>query len=141
VISKKIKIISISIIVLFLILCGCQEQNETQKKPIADNIEFESDIVELLRADFIEHVDNSVLLKVEVKYLLKNIAGRVLDINRSIEFYDVENNLLFTSATLQFLRMADGYEETEFEATNSITYAGENASDVDHAKIIVEEIN
>ena len=138
--SIKIKIIIILCLFLAISLSGCQEENKPQKNAIADNVELDSNLVELVRAEFIEHIENTVILKIEVKYLLKNIAGKILNINISAEFYDKDNNLLYKSIPMEFLGMAAGYEETEYGPTNSLIYDGENAKDVDHVKIIVEEI-
>ena len=138
--NKKNWWMIICIIISVVFLCGCQEPPDDNRSAINENIELESDIVDFVYADIIEHKEGGNVLRVDVEYLFTNIAGRIVSFNVNAEFYDVENNLLYTGGPKQFLNLAVGYSETVVnENFNKITYDGEDADLVDHVKIVIEE--
>jgi len=95
---KKINWVLVCIVMLFVgFLSGCQEESTPTENNISDKIELESDVVELIFADFIEHGENGNTVRIEVQYLFKNIAGRDISIKVNVEFYDEEDNLLYKS--------------------------------------------
>jgi len=134
---KKIFYICL-IVFLALFFSGCQEDTKDTNYQIPDNVLFESDIVELVFADITEHKSNGVVNQLDVAFLLKNIAGRSLNINKSVEFYNEADELLYTSDPVQFKGFSAGYIEQE--PNPIIEYNGKNASAVSYVKIIVEEL-
>jgi hypothetical protein len=128
------------VISLVLLLCGCQEKTKTDKSNIDENIELESDVVELVYADLIQNKDNGEVISVDVEYLFRNIAGRTINFNVTAEFYDEDNNRLYIGGPKIFKGIIENYTETVvLEGTNIISYNDVNASKVDHVKIIARE--
>jgi hypothetical protein len=117
-------------------LSGCQE-NSSNNSNSFEGITLESDIVELAHAskEFIK--DDNEIIRVEVQYLFKNIAGKDIRFNVFAEFYDKNNNLLNTSSQKEFI-IPDGYTETTVLPANIISYDGEDCKQVDH--IIIKTI-
>ena len=125
-------------IILIVFLTGCFESS-TEVEEDDNNIQFESDVVDLIytKLNFVK--DNNIIIRTEIEFLLKNIAGRVLNLRIIGEFYDKDNNLLYSDNTHTMDYMPVDYEETELLAANIISYSGEDASLVDHVKLTVIE--
>ena len=136
---NKKGLLIINLIILFIILLsGCQEQKATTTGKKFENITLESDVVELVDASLKFNEDNNVKLRVDVEYLFCNIAGREITITITVEFYDKNNKLLSTEGP-KYITLLKDYTETSILGANIISYSGENASEVDHVKIIAVE--
>ena len=136
---NKKGLLIINLIILFIIvLSGCQEQKATTTGKKFENITLESDVVELVDASLKFNEDNNVKLRVDVEYLFRNIAGREITITITVEFYDKNNKLLSTEGP-KYITLLKDYTETSILGANIISYSGENASEVDHVKIIAVE--
>ena len=133
---KKGCILSVFLLFSLIFLGGCQEQKSTNVNASFDNIELISDLVKLAYGNLSIVKDRTVVTRAEVEYLLKNIAGRDVRLKVTVEFYDKENNLLFKSPYKE-IDLPVGYEE---KLVNTATYDGDFVSEVDHVKIVVEEI-
>jgi hypothetical protein len=135
---KKLSLIVMLLIFILSNLTGCLEQEAVKTENKFEGIEFESDIVELSygKIDFIS--DQGNLMRVDVKYLFKNIANRDLRINFYVKFYDKLDNLIATSQRKE-MNLPIGYEEVGVGPANIISYSGELVSKVDHVELIVEE--
>ena len=132
---KKGCILFILLLFLLVFLSGCQEQKSINVDEDFENIELESDLVKLVYGNFSIVKDKNVIIRAEVEYLLKNIAGRDVRLNVAVDFYDKENNLLFKSPYKE-IDLPKDYEE---QIVNTAVYDGDFVSEVEHAKIIVEE--
>jgi len=132
---KKGCILFILLLFLLVFLSGCQEQKSINVNEDFENIELESDLVKLVYGNFSIVKDKNVIIRAEVEYLLKNIAGRDVRLNVAVDFYDKENNLLFKSPYKE-IDLPKDYEE---QIVNTAVYDGDFVSEVEHAKIIVEE--
>ena len=138
--KKKNCIIIVCIILIALFLCGCQEQTETNNMKVNENVKIDSDIVDLIYADLKYKNQSGNIVSVDVEYLLKNIAGREIDFILTAEFYDTENNLLYTGGPKNFVGIFKDYTETIVSPnTNIISYNDLNAYKVDHVKIVITE--
>jgi hypothetical protein len=138
--KKKNCIMIVCIILTALFLCGCQEQAETQNTNINEHVEIDSDIVGLIYADLKYKNQSGTIVSADVEYLLKNIAGRQIDFSLTAEFYDKENNLLYTGGPKNFKGIVKDYAETVVSpGTNIISYNDLNAYKVDHVKIVITE--
>ena len=136
---NKMGLLIINLIILFIILLsGCQEQKATTTGKKFENITLESDLVELVDASLEFNEDNNVKLRVDAEYLFRNIAGREIAITVTVEFYD-ENNKLLSTGGPKYITLPKDYTETSILGANIISYSEENASEVDHVKIIAVE--
>lgn len=133
---KKGCIVAILVLISLVFLSGCQDQTSTNVNANFKNIELESNLVKLVYGNLSIVKDKNNIAKAMVEYLLKNIAGRDVRLNVAVEFYDEENNLLFRSPYKEINLLKD-YEE---RLVNTAIYDGDFASEVDHVKIVVEEI-
>jgi len=148
--KNKLILLGISIIMTIAFLCGCQEQAVTTEQQF-ENISLyesvDSPLVELARAsmtpkygylfeeDMVEPIE--IVEKIEVTYRLHNIAGRELNISRTIEFYDEYDSLVATLEDAQLRNFPSDYTES---MDNSVTLAGEQANNAKYIKIKVREI-
>ena len=136
---NKKGLLIINLIIFFIILLsGCQEQKATTSGKKFENIILESDVVELVDASLIFNEEDNVKLRVDVEYLFRNIAGREITITITVEFYDKNNNLLSTEGP-KYITLLKDYTETSVLGANIISYSEENASEVDHVKIVAVE--
>jgi hypothetical protein len=128
----------IIVILLTCLLSGCQEQEATSTNNF-ENIEFESDVFELINGslDFVEL--NNVIIRAEAKYMFKNIADRnVYGVKVIAEFYDKDNNLIYTGGPKNF-SLPIGYTETGLSPANVISYTGDRVKEVDYVRILAFE--
>jgi len=137
---KKINWILVCVVILFVgFLSGCQEPSTTTENNISNKIELESDVVELAYANINQHNEGTKTVQVAVEYLFKNVADRIISIEITAEFYDENNNLIYTGGPKYMTNLPVGYAETNILPVNIISYSGEGAYKIDHIKIIVEE--
>ena len=136
--NKKLCLVAITIFLILIVLSGCQEQEATTAQNNFDRITLESNVFELVDASLEFKEDNNVIVRVDVKYLFRNIAGRDSTATITVEFFDKSNNLLSTGGP-KYISLLKDYVETSVLGANVISYSGENASEVDHVKIIAVE--
>jgi len=135
---KKLGAISL-IFLLIGVFSGCQEQEAADIDTIPANIQLDSELVKLVNGSIKYITDGPRVLRTEVEYLFKNIAGKILSIEVTAEFYDKNDMLLYTGGPKYIENMPIDYIETEVFPPNTITYTGIDAGNVDHVKIIVIE--
>lgn len=147
---SKLILLGVSIIMAMAFLCGCQEQAVTTEQQF-ENISLyqsvDSPLVELVEAsmtpqygflfeeDMAEPIE--VVEKIEVIYRLHNIAGRELNLSRTIEFYDEYDSLVATLEDVPLRNFPSDYIES---MDNRILLAGEQANYAKYIKIKVREI-
>ena len=136
--KKEFLVMGALVIIIIVVLSGCQEQKATTAKKNFENITLESNVFELVDASLDFNIDKGVIVKVDVKYLFRNIAGRDVTAFVTVEFYNKNDNLLATGGPKE-ISLLKGYTETSFLPPNIISYSGEKASEIDHVKIIAEE--
>lgn len=136
--KKKFFLIGTLILFIVILLSGCQEQKATTTENNFEKIELESNVVELVDASLEFKEANNVILKVDVKYLFHNIAGRQITVTVNVEFYDKSNNLLSTGGP-KYISLPKDYVETSILGANIISLSGEKAAYVDHVEIVASE--
>lgn len=136
--KKSLFIFGIITIFSIVALSGCQEEG-TQNTNTLENIELDSEVVEIAYANFTKNMQDNKIVSVSVEYLFKNIVERDLSINVTVEFYDKDDSLLYTGGPKN-INLPKGWTEQGIGPANSISYDGEDASEADHVKIIVEEV-
>ena len=136
--KKSLLIFGIVAMFSIVALSGCQEEN-TQNTNNLENVELDSEVVELAYANFTKNSQDGEIVSVNIEYLFKNIVERDLNINITAEFYDKDNDLLYTGGP-KSIYLPQGWTEQGVGPANSISYDGEDASEVDYVKIIAEEI-
>jgi len=134
----KRNLLAIFIIIVFIttVISGCFENNENIDIPVFKGITLESTIVELVYAskEFIED-DSGNICRIEVQFLVRNIAGRKISFNITAEFYDKDNNLLNTSyPPKEYIDIPTGWVESQ-TPFNTISYEGDDLIEVDHVII------
>ena len=135
-------LILIGIVFLFLtsIFSGCQQEGTSTDENF-ENIYLNSDIVELVYSEMnLNKNEKGEIIGVEIQYLFKNIAKRIIDINVFAEFYDKDDNLLVREGPKE-ITIPKGWTEQGISPANIITYSGELSSFIDYVEIIVEERN
>lgn len=141
------------IILIVVALSGCQEQGVTTNNKNFEGIFLESNLVEIADAslDFKVHYEYNdqeeeieIIDNVDVKYLFHNIASRDITISVTAEFYDKDNNLIAKrpqlNEPLKTIFLFNDYTERAHTPVNTISFDGRRVAEVDHVKIIVEEI-
>jgi hypothetical protein len=149
--KKLIILIVTGLIILIQIISGCQEQSANANKKFK-GISLDSDIVELYNASLEYHTrfllinksdlyPTEVIEKVDVKYLLHNIAGKNINVSIIVYFYDKDNKLLTQKPDkAKTIYLFKDYTERTFTPANIISYSGSKVTEVDHVKIVVTEI-
>jgi len=95
-------------------------------------------LVELIHSNITKRTDGEKILKIDVEYLFKNIAGRNINIKVFVEFYNKNNDLLYTGGP-KYITLLDGWKEQGVSPANIISYSGKRVDEVNHIKIIVSE--
>ncbi len=136
---KDLFALGFSLIVLVGFFSGCQE-SEIEAASF-EGITLESSIVELVNASLKYYDDDNDkdVERVEVKYLLHNIAGRTISIQIYVEYYDINDNLLTTQGPKTLNSMPPDHTEQPSAGFNVFSYDGDDVDLVDHVTIIVEE--
>lgn len=133
----------VSIICLFSCLSGCVDISEGTVKTF-ENIEFESDVVELDNAylNFIKDDDEyGDVRSVELRYILHNPQERSVSVQVYVTFYDKHENELHTDAPY-IINLPKGYTESDrkYAGSPAISLEGSLAKFVDHVKIFAYEV-
>jgi len=137
---RKINLAIIFAIILVTgFLSGCTNTGTTTEEEVSSDITLESEVVRLVHAKLIPKKDEDILVSMDVEYLFKNIAGRVVSVQVTAEYYDEQDNLLYTSEPRLITNLPIDYTETNISPTNVISYSGGDADKVDHIKIVADE--
>lgn len=137
--KNHLMLIGIIILLIVTTLSGCQEQEAIRVQNKFEGITLESNIFELDNASLEFHRDKqNNIIKIDVKYLFHNIAGRDVTAVVTVEFYDKNDNLLAIGGPNK-ISLPIGYVELVVLPANLISYNGEYVSEVDHVKIITIE--
>jgi hypothetical protein len=137
-IIMKIKVAGILAIILtsLVFISGCQEEAVTTYL----NVVLESDILELANASFVKQKDrDGDYYEAKLTWIFHNIAGRLVNAGIDFEFYDVNDNLIY-SDTKQILNMPADHTEGFSPVHNVITLTGDEAQAADHVLIKAYEI-
>ena len=131
--KQKLIAIIFSILLICILISGCQEGDSKDEEE--GNVFLDSDLVELKFGNLTYNLDDGEVIAVSVEFLLKNLLDRLIDIDVSAQFFDENDNLLETVGPKNII-IQPLYEES---LTNELTYAGLDASEVEYARLIVEE--
>lgn len=132
-------LIILVIIILICFFAGCEESETVTVDGVSDNIKLDSSVVELVKSDLNKITEGEKVLRVEAKFLFRNIADRAININIQAEFFDENNNLLYTGGPNKIESIPAGWSETDYSPMNIITYNGLDAVKVDNARLTVWE--
>jgi len=135
--KKNLLVLGFLIILIISIFNGCQEQKAVETSYL-EGIQFESELVELIHSKVIKRTEGEKVLNIDVEYLFKNIADRDINLKVFVEFYDKNNELLYTGGP-KYINLLNGWAEQGVSPTNIISYSGKQVGKVDHVKIIVLE--
>ena len=147
--DAKNLLIGLIVILLIIGLSGCEEQGVTTENNF-ENVFLDSDIVKLAYANlsFVEKREiNDDLEPVMVKkqanleYLFENIAGRDIEFNVTVEFYDVNDSLIKSVTPVPHkINLLKGHTES-ITMKNEATYSGNNVKDISYARILVQPVS
>jgi hypothetical protein len=134
--ARKLVLGTIAIFVL-VSLSGCEEQGTTTEKTF-ENIDFESDIVELNAANmkFIKDEEEFAARSVELYYQLHNPLNRYVTVSVDVAFYDGNGREIYSEKGYT-INLPDGYTEG---GMNTISYSGSMVNAIKTAKISVVEV-
>jgi len=144
--KKDVILVIVGCLVIAGIFSGCQEQQGTTSDGQFEGVALESDVVELVGAslEFYKHYDHEyevdVVDNVEAKYRFHNIAGKDITIRVTVEFYGNYDNLLYIGGPKTIFLFEDYTEGFYSPTTNIVSYNGAKKGEVDHVKIIAEEV-
>ncbi len=142
------KQVLLGLIILLLLtgLSGCEEQGVTTENNF-ENVFLDSDIVKLAYANlsFVEKREiNDDLEPVMVKkqanleYLFENIAGRDIEFNVTVEFYDENDSLIKSVIPVPYkINLLEGHTES-LTMKNEALYRGNKVKDISYARIVVQ---
>jgi len=137
--KKQIALIFFLIIILTVVISGCQE-TKSVKSEEKKKVFLESSIVALKESELIFNKDGNKIVSAEAKYLFRNLLNEQVNLEIWVEFYDKNDNLLFTGGPKN-INLLPLYTEQNFLGANSIEYSGDKAELVDHVVIIANRKN
>lgn len=126
---------------------GCTEQGTTTKQAF-ENVEFESDVVDLAYAnvsffekkEYTEELEPIMVTKeVEVKYLFHNKLDRRINVSVTVEFYSEGDELVHRVGPRIIHGLLKDYTERQFTEVNIAKCEGEKANRVSYVKILAHE--
>lgn len=126
-------------LILFSILSGCTDEQKATTTGNFENIEFNSETVELIYGKLVIVEENNQIKRADVEYLFENKLPRLQSITVYVNFYDKLGNLIEKSET-KTISLPPNYRETGLGPANVISYNEEFAYKIDHVEIIVEEL-
>ncbi|MEM4257930.1 MAG: hypothetical protein QXL17_02110 [Candidatus Thermoplasmatota archaeon] len=133
--KKKLLSILIFVIILSVFLAGCQEEPSGVKT--FKGVRLVSNVVELKNAS-LDTVKNRFdeIMRVEVRYLFHNIAGRDIRVKVNASFYDRDNTLIATVGPKN-IYLLENYTERAVTPANTISYEGPGVERIDHVVLTV----
>jgi hypothetical protein len=132
--KEKIVIISIIILLMTLALSGCFGEQEATKTKETNNINFESDILQIYDSSLDLKKENGEIYKVEAALYFKNNLDAIIKINLTVTFCDINDNIIHTQP-YEIRRVLPNYK---FVTPSIFTYEGNNVKKFDHININVE---
>lgn len=127
------------ILAIFILvsLSGCEEQGTTTEKTF-ENIDFESDVVELNAANmkFIKDEEEFAARSVELHYQLHNPLNRYVTVSVDVAFYDGNGREIYSEEGYA-INLPDGYTE---KGMNTVSYSGAMVNAIQTAKINAVEV-
>ena len=130
-------LLGIFAIFVLVSLSGCEEQATTTEKTF-ENIDFESDSVELELANLKFVKDDEEfggVRSVELKYRLHNPLKRDVTVVVDVLFFDENGREVYSKQDYK-INLPSEYTENSF---NTITYSGSMVRAIDHVKITAYE--
>ena len=130
------------VLIIFLLVsffAGCEESESVKLDELSGDIKIDSNIVELVKSELNKVTEGDKVLRVEAKFLFKNIADRIININIKAEFFDENDNLIYTGGPNKIESMPKDWSDTDYSPMNIITYDGIEAINVDHVRLTVWE--
>jgi hypothetical protein len=122
-----------------VLLSGCQEKG-TVVTDLSSKIVLDSHgLVKFANSSMVRGTNKTGgIVTVKVSWLFENIAGREINISIDVQFFDVQNKLMYN--TTHYLNyMPAGYKEATMSPSNSVIYTGDDAKLVDHVIISTAE--
>ncbi len=127
----------IILIIITLVLSGCQEENNQNNTDIDKNVIFLSKdlgLLELVNSSLeILEDDNEEITKVQLLFKFKNLLDKTIrDLYLDISYYDINDNILFNS-TFSYPNIPPNYIETDPSRPQSFESSG--VENFDHVEI------
>ena len=122
-----------------VLFSGCQK-NETKNVHLKD-VFLESDVFELIYSDLYKAVNKTGKVEnVTVKWLFRNMVNRTVKANITVEFYDNNDNLVFSDSTHK-IELGPNMKESYVLESNKVSYNGKYAAKVKYVVIKAFEAN
>jgi hypothetical protein len=129
-----------SVIMISILLSGCQDTHSVKTQEQPQNVYLDSTIVEFANVSYKENINKSGNVdSVTVGWLFHNIAGKLISAKIDVQFYN-NNDYLLHNETKYIRNMPADYTEQSFQLSNQVIYQGAGARYVDHVVISVTPI-
>ena len=135
--EKNTFVTAISIAVI--IIAFSSSLNTGTSALTVENVFLESYIVEFAYVGLEKQIDEKGVVKVTVKWLFHNIAGRTINATINAEFYN-RNDVLLYNASKEIWLLPANYTEQLLLPANMISFYGQNAAEVEYVIIHVNEL-
>jgi len=130
---KKKLIVGCSIILLIiLVVSGCTStQQKATKSKIAKEINFQSDVLQLVNSSVQIQEDKGIIYNVIVTLYFKNLLNNRINVNYVVDFCDKNDNILYSKP----YRINNIPENYVFYTPDIFSYNGDNVIDFDHVNV------
>ncbi len=120
----------VCLVLSFGFLAGCQDEPSSVRT--FKGVKLISNVVELKNAS-LDVVKNKFdeIIRVEVRYLFHNIAGRDIHVKVNASFYDEQNRLIATVGP-KTIYLLKNYTEKVVTPANTLAYEGTGVEKIDH---------
>lgn len=133
--KNKIIFIGTMFLLTIIAMSGCLEnQSTTTNTKTFDDINFNSDVLQLVDSNLDIKEENGEIYAVEVELYFKNILTQKINVTYLVDFCDKNDNVLYSkSFTMSYF--PPGYT---FSTPDIFKYDGENVVYFDHININIE---
>ena len=133
--DTKYVFLGLVLLLLITLLSGCEEKGVTTENDL-ENILFESDVVELDRAnlEFIKDDEEFDARKIDFNYRLHNPLNRSVSVNVDVIFYDETDRELYSKLDYE-INLPAGHTDS----INTVEFGGIHVKLVDYVKITAFE--
>jgi hypothetical protein len=127
----------IIIIIITLVLSGCQEENIQNNIEIDKNVNFLSNdigLLELVNSSLeILKDDNEEITRVQLLFKFRNLLDKTIrDLSLDISYYDIDDVILFNS-TFSYPNIPPNYIETD--PSRPKVFEGSGVENFDHVNL------
>ena len=134
--ERKIIVFSVIFLLTALAVSGCVETStKTDDDKLTDEINYDSDILEIVNSSLDVIEENGEILYVEVTLYFRNLLDDFINVIYRVDFCDTNDNAIY-SKEYNLNNIPGNYR---FKTPDVFSYDGENVGEFDHINVYIVE--